>query len=79
MLSRFAVAVILVVGGSSFACVANQQKKNTLVCESRAITGSHVSRPVCVEKRKVQERQEDDQRQIKRDLDRTPRRGTTSN
>jgi len=76
MLSRFAVAVVLVVGGSSFACVANQQKnKTTLVCESRAITGSHVERPVCVEKTRVQDRQEDDQREMKRNQDRTPRTG----
>ena len=75
MISRFAVAVILVVGGSSFSCVANQQKKTTLVCEDRAITGSHVQRPICFEKPKAQERTEDDRRMLDRTRDRTPRGG----
>lgn len=79
MLSRIAMVVALaVLPASLLACGAGQQKDKTLVCESRATTGTHISRPVCWKKKQVEEREEQDKRQMKRDSERIKRSGIHS-
>jgi len=76
MLSCIAKVVALAVLPASLtACGASQQKDKTLVCESRATTGTHISRPVCWKKKQVEERSEQDQRNLKRDSERIQRPG----
>lgn len=68
------VSVLAAMPLSLVAC-GGSQKKDKLICESRATTGTHISRPVCWKKEDVEDRQQQDQHQLKRETERIKRPG----